>query len=86
MHNGSANKITAFAYVVRVRLERKVNRRLLSSKLLIINYKRILLLAYESDFTSLKVSDTVNLNYILRTCSNAILYEGLFEKWTQSRK
>ena len=86
MHNGSANKITAFAYAVRVRLERKVNRRLLSSKLLIINYKRILLLAYESDFTSLKVSDTVNLIHSLRTCSNAFLYEGLFEKWTESKK
>ena len=59
MHNGSANMITAFAYVLSVRRERKVKRRLLSSKLLIINYPRILLLAYESDFTSLKVSDTV---------------------------
>ena len=73
MHNSSGSKITAFAYVVRVRLKRKVNKRLFSSELLIINYPRILLLAYESDFTPLKVSDTVNLNHSSR--SNPFLYE-----------
>ena len=84
MHNSSANKITAFAYVVRVRLETKVNTPLLSSELLIINYPRILLLAHKSDFASVKVSDTANLNHSVR--SNAFLYEGLFEKWTKSKK
>ena len=89
MHNSSANKITAFAYVVRVRLERKVNTRLLSSESLIINYPRILLLAYVSDFTSVKVSDTVHLNHSLdvatRSCMKDVSKNGLRAKSDEVR-
>ena len=57
--------IIAFSYVIRVRLEfhsiieRKIDRRLLYQ--MINNYPCILLLAYEGDFSSVKIGDTVNL-------------------------